>query len=571
MILKETNTEYLKLDEPAVFIRRQKILDSLDTQKSIILLKKEEEYFQSNPEDMSYLTGGSGLVFLYLDLFEKTKNNSYLEKSKYILLNNYADFLNNKYAGNGLYKGKSGLLLTAFYFYLFSQDEKLIPVLQEILEFIFEDCILTEEKYAVWYNPLQLVTKPLCSFGHGVSGIAYVLSIINSSVQDANLSKLIDKINGYIYETLGEEIDVFCDFRREILNSTDLELFKNHLINKGIDVFEKGEKDYSIEHGRLGILFYKAFDKHSMSELETVFGRQDANQQANSVKSTLQYLLKVNETNENKNFLLPYLNPDTSLNLNQKAFVDSTKFYESLIKSNYKKTFRYLKSINQDFQFKTVNFDLKSIILNEVDAVDHINNILANCEYDENFIYKRYTVHRNVRSYISSVLAQDRIMESLSILDDDLLNKKLIFKKKNEIKTFYCNSNGEVKQQFCIWKYSSEEGIEEYVMDMMSFILNRFNKIKSIRQVLYEMILYCKLSGKKKLKPLIDYSNSKNKEDLILRLPFLFVYQIRVLIKDGILEYVEEGEKKFTTLEALLFLILKSLRVNTIFNTTIKE
>lgn len=561
MTSEAINRNTIILDKETILLKRNEILNSSDEAYFIDILKDEELRFKKNKNDMSYLSGGSGLVFIFINLFESTKDKSYLKKGKELVLNNYESFLNNKYVGSSLYNGKSGLLLTTLYLYLLYKDKELISVLEKALESIFKDCVLNEDNYPVWYNPLQFVAKPLCSFGYGIAGIAYTLLIVNSFIQSKILLEVIEKINDYIFKTLGEDIDLKCDFRKEVKSLSDIERYESYLENENFDAFEDGIENHSIEHGKLGILFYLKFYKNELLDLKTSFESEKINEQKLITESTLQYIVSKEDIKKHKSFLLPYFRHLAPQKLDGLGLTLDSKLYELIIANNYKITFSYLKSLDEDFKFRNLDVDIDWLIDKASDE-NHKTNIKVNYEYDKELIYQKSKTYLRTSKYISYIHSQDRIMQSLSIADTELINQKLVFTKENEIKNFFSNTEGKISKHSCLWQYSIDSGIEAYQLDMMSFIIFRFKKVKSIKQALYEMLVFCKLTKQKKLKPLIDFSNSKDKNDFIQRFPFLFIYQIRLFIKDGILEEAKKESQKSTIKTSLLSLVLKCLRVN---------
>ena len=552
---------------------RQEILRHLENEcieKAYELLVKQQFIFEMNSFDMSYLRGGSGLIFIYLKTYEKTNDKALLEKSKKMILNNSERFINSSYVDCSLYSGKSGLLLVALMLYQKMESKDLEKHIEDIAKSLLSGAFI-KGKSLVWFNHLQLVSEPLCSFGYGLSGIAYVLNFLNSFCHGVPLNNVINEIDNYIYDTIGTDVDYNCDYRKDILNKEQLYLHTQKYIDGDIDFFRNGTTDYSIENGWLGIAYYLTYRGLKVKTVLNNFQKHDINQLSYVIKSLekgkeieFSFVNSKNSTNwvnnlssvEDNCFLLPIYE---FLPLKQKLkFLDPPMVNDIVFKNNYNKLFNYLKAKSVTLKWGVKGGDDLKISILEIN--DEIIKTRAQSifNYEKDFLEKRLKYIQNPYENIKTIIMENKTMSLLKISDSELISKRLIFQRKKEIKKCYSwDLENKFSEKYYMWKFNPEKGLEEYPLDVLSFIVFRFKKSKSIRQALLEIMVFCKFSKEKKLKNLIAHSNSKNKNDLINRLPFLLIYQIRLLLKDQILEFENYESRDENIKEKTIDFILK--------------
>ena len=84
-----------------------------------------------------------------------------------------------------------------------------------------------------------------------------------------------------------------------------------------------------------------------------------------------------------------------------------------------------------------------------------------------------------------------------------------------------------------------KEGVMETAMDVVGLILNRFASPRAVTLALSEITFFCQSQTDEALKPVILQSNSRDRNELIKRLPFIVLYQVKQMICDGMLSFSE--------------------------------
>lgn len=80
-------------------------------------------------------------------------------------------------------------------------------------------------------------------------------------------------------------------------------------------------------------------------------------------------------------------------------------------------------------------------------------------------------------------------------------------------------------------------GVSETALDVAGLILDRFSSKKHVSAALSEITFFCQSQTSETLKPIIELSNSKDGEELLSRLPFIVLYQVKQLICERVLVF----------------------------------
>jgi Lanthionine synthetase C-like protein len=532
---------------------RQSILQKINDNYSFEELKTAFDKQESVPglvaSDMSFLTGKSGLIYLYIKAFEKNRNPYFLSKAEEIFQpGNCIPFINNTFNGSSLYKGKAGLLFAGLYLYSHTEKEDTAKIIEKIILQIIEEAVLGGNNI-FWYNPLQLVIRPLCSFGSGASGIAYVFKLIDNLSSEKPFSQLTQYIDNYIESCLNKDQIERCDFRKEIYSYADYSTHLESYKIRNLEFFKKGEVCLDIENGLAGINFYLQFSQ-TPEHIKDLF----------RTKSQLVKQKSENILNSSDSILTPSF--DKKLKFPFFLLARFKEMYKIILKNNFPIS---VQSISKTvFNATSDNIPPESFLFSQINLIKDEKRrefVMSIFEHEKLLLEKKYRLRQNPLEHISASIQLREIIAPLNITNKDLLNKTLIVNKDMELKTFYrfhSEKSTTPEKGLCYWLYNTETGISEYSIEQIGFIIFMFKKAKTIKYALFQVILFMLFSNVKKIQPLIDYSNSKNKKDIITRMPFLFLYQIRLLIKDNILVF-DEKPKRLTSIRDHFISLLFSI------------
>lgn len=566
-----------------------------------LLIKQATPYFLAQKNNLSFANGLAGFVYCLIKAYERTKDKKYLNQSVDLILKDHSSFLNSKYVGDSLHAGRAGVLFVIFYLYVLTQNTDLLNLINQYSRKIISNAI-PYGTALVWYNPTQLVIQPLCSLGYGVAGIGYVFWLLSKYFDHPPFKLIYDKVSKYLNTQAANIEKATVDYRSEIKNFADLE---QHKMNTD-SFFENPQINYSAAHGLSGILFFYArthapipkwnqddyLDSLDMRYLllnltnstknNTLINNQSKTLQPLSFPSSASLLEQaVFQLNYQKGVSTNYWFPELNFNIEQgeikeKAILIKTnEIQQLLLYKKFPKTFNTINSIpeigNFPDQNQGLNISKETVhkIIKKAKASELQQNILQSLlQYDENLWEVKKQLMHNPKNHLNVFLEFKKRLLSLQILDTVLLQKSLQITPELTFKKYFVvddisKTNQAPPETMVFWKKEVETGIKEIPMGFLYVIVQLFKKGKKIETALLEMIFYCVLQKEKKLNPLIKFSNSKNKKDLLDRLPFLFIYQIRLLVADGILSfYKPERGLGFTAIKPkILKLILQTLNI----------
>ncbi|RPG31577.1 MAG: hypothetical protein CBB72_012025 [Muricauda sp. TMED12] len=569
-------------------------------------LSKEEKYLNranlfidkaySNyilfPKNMTFLTGGAGIIYSLMRFFEETTDEKYLTKALDLAFNGSPYFIGSEQIGEGLFEGKSGLLLNILYLYDFTKNLELLRIIDKLIREILSTAIAVKQGLA-WFTPFEMVIQPNCSFGYGVSGIGYVFHILGKYFGCSSFYEIsngcFNYVNGLCFN---EDLSSWYDNRKDILCDTDLEEHIKEFTENNESFFKESPMvDSSIANGTAGIWYSQIENEQLLEKInpwpvdtkkcskEDIIGLAHINVELfhkfglrNNYSKAESLSLKLNNTT-----------------LNEIDYLDIAMLKMSLLKGKsctfYFKKFKFQeadKGILPDF-FQTPedvfeslaksNFGRTTFILSKIGALDNYDFTEVSCIDPEGFIRMKisnlkeelnkqvileevfkYEMELNHAKWERKhnpywhakhlVSLRERIV-SMQIPIAELELKKVSIVSKH-LKNTYIPIQKHIKGGQAIvpsqtfWRFDLENGISEMNLNSINFLLELFVRPKSIKTALYEIQHYISAQSERELKSLILYSESKNKSDLLERLPFILTYQVKILIADGVLEFYEK-------------------------------
>lgn len=547
------------------------------------------EYLLSR-NNMSFINGGSGVLYAYVCLYNLTTENKYLEKSLKIIETCSDYFLESDQVDESLFLGRSGLLLNVFYVFHLSKNNKLLNLINRLSCKIISNAVQIGRGLA-WYNPFELVIQPLCSYGYGASGIGYVFDILGHYFNHEPYKEIARKSFFYVNEQCFDKNSNFWkDYRKNIVNEKDLSEHTDKFIKDDNSFFKKHNIDHSIDHGSAGIVYSQlnniaVQDKvstlnksHLFSDedlislahinLELFNKRQDDKYfiKAKSLVSDLNYqkkercylylaILKLSLF-KGKSCVFKFsgfeFKPEKDNILSNTQFLSDANIYDLLNKKMFKKTIECFKTFdlfNSESEGKKAWEHSEEFFENKIKSINvesKISKVIKEVfEYEKDLNDLKLEQRFNPYWHIKELTVLNDRINSLQIPEQQLELKNIIIsetvilrKTHHQLSKIIVASEKDIDGILMFWKYDLEKGVVEINLEPIKFLLDLFKKPKCIKVALKEILYYCELLNDEEIIPLVEYSNSINRKDLIRRLPFVFSYQVKILISDGVLRFV---------------------------------
>lgn len=565
----------------------------LDTgTKSLEKIRVLMEAALSNNEylknDLSYFSGMTGYTYLLLKIADITEQEVYVNKALAYLENLDPFYLESTMVGDSLYLGRAGILFTLLYTYTLSGKEELVPIMEAYANRIISNALLIEEGLC-WQNPHQLVSKPLTSYGHGTAGIGYVFKKMGEVLDRPAYIDIAKKAFHYVngYGTVDRERQ-WKDFRNEIFSADDFKTLLDQYETTGQIVNGDGVVDHSIEHGTIGMLMPQLNFTINPTHFE-YYLMEKWNGQAPlldyAIANSFVYCKGVNATNKEaqelqieksiadlgenyqKTYLSPLMSstPDTCfMNFLYPDFEDRVvkkekiatgfstfgNFNQIIFQNNFEKTALYLGQVkeweayvNQDEQVNCYEDWVSDFINDSTLSEIQQEFVSQTMNYERKLLGERFARKFNVGYFLQNHISQKKVLSNLNKSDLALLKNELVMSKEFSYEKAFAeieniNSLTTLPPVFrTFWKFDLEEGVSEISLQYLSIILNRFNKPKRVDTALMEILHYCKSAKEKDLIPLIKFSGSRNKKTLMKRIPLIFLFELRILIRYGLLDF----------------------------------
>ncbi len=176
-----------------------------------------ENYAQTQKDPfVCFISGYTGIAYLYCKLYEVTQDSSYLSRATVHIQaiapqlrqgNNIDDFIS----------GEAGNIFVLMYVYAYNRSQELEELITICLNRLIAQARLSRKGVKWGYQPNSL--DSLCGFSHGASGIGYVL--LEASRYFANEALLWLASQSFIYESQY--------YRKKINNWIDLRIYTEYL------------------------------------------------------------------------------------------------------------------------------------------------------------------------------------------------------------------------------------------------------------------------------------------------------------------------------------------------------
>ena len=545
--------------------------------------------FARSPNNLSWLTGGSGIINILVYAFYLTRKKKYLDRAADIVHGLSSNFRDSDYVGDSFYAGRTGYIMSLLLLYCCSHDSNLLIEIDNYTRKVISTA-LPDGQCLAWHNPYELVEQPSCSFGYGSSGIGYVFNCLGHFFNHPPFLAIAQNSFNYtnkhcIDDTSGLWKDSRVDFKKVLEYINHLKTNKNQDDSwKNSDVVP----NYSIEHGIFGVAFSQLdkIGEETVSKLippRTVLSFEEIVQLGHlyidlfNTSKNCEYLDKsygiIKELNshiqtdrnrieialleisllKNESGIFPFtvvLNYGQNYN-REIEFCSFTEIYKLINSRIFKVTEQYLDQIGAAIH-EIENFAVDPIVFMEerlanvkADPIqmEIINQVFS---HELEFWTKAKVRMGNPNFYIEEMVALNNRMELLNIPDHRLLGKVLkISEQFSRYATYYnIKDIRRIKKlpskTITYFQYDLVHGLREVQLGLTEIVLNKFLKPNLIEGSYLQIFLYCQICSQGRLGPLIDFTKSNNKETLIQRLPFLFTYQIRLLLADGMLEVVTD-------------------------------
>ena len=556
-------------------------------------LQKVTDLHQTAPHRMAFRNGGAGLIYLYIQLFDLTEEDYYLLRASEILQQRTDYYLESDQVSEGLFTGRAGMLLVTIYLYDKTGEQALLSIVNQLARKILSRAWMINQGLA-WHAPFTMVRRPLCSFGHGSAGIGYVLDLLGSYFRQTFFTEVADRCFAYVNDhSFHLKEQLWEDNRRLVNGAEKLSDYIKLTEDGNASALDAPVFNYGIEHGIAGILYAQIGRTSTSSFLDKLQLPKNSDGKdlrdlaelylaAHVVYPDKQYVRKAVKIFEILNdrigantdfdlaalkfsieqqtstlFYLPYrelANPQKSdLNF---SFTNQREFQQSFVNIHYPRTYSILKTFKVDSEIiPPVSSTLSPDKLLEMQLSRYLSekavseNARKTFEYERELYYLRWQTQLRGDIYVKTLLARKKRISHLQIKNAELADKMLVVSKQTVFRELFLPSyststEGKVLRKVSmLWITDIDCGVDELEIEPIKFVLEGFRLPKTIKLALNDVLNYCKSLNASQIKSILEYSNSRDKKHLLTRLPFIYMYQIKVLIAEGVLEFVSQNSE----------------------------
>lgn len=550
-------------------------------------VKQIETLRQDCPNRLSYINGGAGAMYIYIKLFELTGRDSYLQQATDIALLESDYYVKSDQVSEGLFEGRAGLLLATLYLYDKTHHPALLQLMDQLTRKILSRAQLVGRTLA-WPAPFQLVAQAVCSFGYGSAGIGYVFALLADYFNHSFFAEVADKCFAYVNEQcFNEEKGLWEDYRRSI--STAREFHRTmHAFKHAKSFSEEPIFNYGIAHGAAGIIFAQLNNPAILHRLTALTPAELTDHQeltdlaqlylAAHVRypehgfferaAALSRILESNVTTENTStfaalqlaleqetplsFYLPELHLEGhSVATQVVSFITKEEWQQAFAEVHCKRTLSLWQFFRPDEALPCFSQDqfsplraLESTLSSVELGADQSEALQRSYTYERQLYDRRLKTQLQPALFISQFISRKERIAQLQIKNAALVEKKLVVSQQVAIQELLlppepADLNRELKRTYLLWLDDLEKGVDELEVAPIRFVLEGFQSPKKIKSALIETLNYCKSLNAQEIQPLLTFSNSRDKKHLLGRLPFIYMYQIKILIVDGVLEFYE--------------------------------
>lgn len=196
---------------------------------------------QTNETDYyAFFTGRQGLSYVFLKYHEISGEDSYKDKAVEISLA-AKDALEKGSSIDDLINGFSGTIVGLLYTHEYTQDDRLLPVIEAYSEKLLERA--TFGTYGVYWDRASTQLRGLCGFSHGTAGIGYAFLQLGFYFKNPSFYFISEMAFAYENQFYNPASQNWPDFRKGFYDEDSLKEFR--------EAYENGNNDFFTTNGNM--------------------------------------------------------------------------------------------------------------------------------------------------------------------------------------------------------------------------------------------------------------------------------------------------------------------------------
>jgi hypothetical protein len=202
--------------------------------------------------DPSLMYGQAGIAYTLACITGFTGDYAFIKRS-FEILNKIDSILEDRCRNYSFFSGIAGILWVAHNVLMIYQTPQLINLIKKCISICINGIDIRD--CGIAWNSETTCIKPICSFGHGNSGIAYVFNLLGSFYNADGLLFIGRNALSYEDSKWSSESNNWPDYRKKLFSYEDYKtFFLNYKLNNQ-DFFTSPDFNQTFESGSAGIIY----------------------------------------------------------------------------------------------------------------------------------------------------------------------------------------------------------------------------------------------------------------------------------------------------------------------------
>jgi hypothetical protein len=546
---------------------------------------------RQSSQNYSLFTGRAGVCYALLKLYEFTSDPIHIEKAKELMTTGGEAFLSSSYVPDALANGRAGVLWVLLQLYRYTEDATIKCRIDEYAKRIILQARPATGGGLYWEHPLEVNIQPLCSLAEGAAGVGLVFAQLAQYEGNDLAAWVAEQAFTYVAIQWDKHQAAWPDLRKGIRSGSDYRMHHEACLKGNIRFFEQPTENRSIMYGDAGILLClvhaaaqpaydhiidRTWQSHFKQPRHNLLPRDPADHSLIAAHILLDAINSA-PVQQHTQLITAILQPVSAGHCPQGGVTQPAAAGISLSLADARKEIvsRYFKrtiSILEKTSFSQLSRHFQEPASgreNEIDRFISFMDQLLTDAADQSFqellseIFQlekwklefiRTDGSRPFR-WIREMCDYDAVVEQLNQGDEWLLQQSLVIARDVVIRQTKWNwsptydlagnardlsANLEVDASVyhLMFRKVAGEDLVETPMEALGPIVQCFSRGMKVETALQHITLFCQSQSPQALAGMIAQSNSRDKDDLLSRLPFLLLYQVKQLICDHVFDLI---------------------------------
>ena len=542
-------------------------------------------------QNYSLFTGQAGVCYALLKLYEFTSDPVHIEKAKELMTTAGEAFLLSPYVPDTLANGRAGVLWVLLKLYRYTEDAAIKRLIDEYAKKIISRARPATGGGLYWEHALEVNIRPLCSLAEGAAGVGFVFAQL-AQFEDNDLAAWVaEQAFMYVATQWNKHQAAWPDLRKAIRSGSDYRMHHEACLKGNIRFFEQPTENSSIMYGDAGILLClvhaaaqpaydhiidRTWQSHFKQQGHSLLPRDPADHSLIAAHILLDPINSAS-AQQHTELITAMLQPVSAGFRPQEGVTQPAAVGISFTLADARKEIvsRYFKrtiSVLEKTSFSQLSLHFQEPALGRGSEIDRfisfMDQLLADAVdqpfqevLSEIFQLEKWKIDfiradgsRPFR-WIRDMCDYDAVVERPNQGDEWLLQQSLVIARDVVIRQTKWNwsptydaagnardlsANLEVDASVyhLIFRKVAGEDLVETSIEALGPILQCFSQGMKVETALQHITLFCQSGSPQALAGMLAQSNSRDKADLLNRLPFLLLYQVKQLICDRVLDLI---------------------------------